>query len=310
MTSHPYRITVMGAGAVGKMVGAGLAQSGQSVTLLVRRQEQASALLEKGIHAIALDGSRTVVPVFATDDASQLTSDLVILTVKSFDTRTAAKQIAGMKGCPAVLSLQNGLGNGEQLAAVLPMERIWLGIGTYGATSLSDYEVAIRGEGEWIIGASGDNGRAAEQVGAIFANAGWKIRLSTEIQQEVWKKALVNIGINPLTAIHRVTNGEIATRQELREQAGAAVEEAGQIAVRLGVLSPVDVKQSIDRMLEVCRLTAGNLSSMLQDIERGGRTEIDSLNGMIVRYGESLGADTPINRELTWQIRQLEAGRA
>ncbi len=309
MTSHPYRITVMGAGAIGKLVAAGLAQSGQAVSLLVRREQQAAALQENGIHVMAANGSRTVVPILATAEGSQLTSDLVILTVKSFDTLTSAKQIAEMNGVPFVLSLQNGLGNDEQLTAVLPNERILLGIGTYGATSLSDYEVAMRGQGEWIIGGRGGNRRVAEQVRAIFANARWKIRLSAAMQQEIWKKALINIGINPLTAIHRVVNGEIARRQELREQAGAAVDEAGQIAVRMGILSPLEAAQSIDRMLEICRLTAGNRSSMLQDIERGRRTEIDSLNGAIVRFGESLGADTPINRQLTWQIKQLEAGR-
>lgn len=306
METRPFRITVMGAGAMGKLVAVGLVRAGRDVTLLTRRPEQAHLLQENGIHVIEADGTQNLIFLPATADASQLTSDLVILTVKSFDTESAARQIANLNGTPFVLSLQNGLGNAETLASVLNTERILLGVSTYGATSLSDTEVAIRGQGEWVIGGLGKDHPFAEQVTAIFSEAGWNVRVSGDMQKEVWLKALVNIGINPLTAIHGVVNGEIRKRQELRSLAAEAVKEAGVVSQRLGILTSREVEQSIERMLEICGLTAANRSSMLQDIERHRRTEIDSLNGAIVRFGESLGIKTPVNRMLTQQIRQLQ----
>jgi 2-dehydropantoate 2-reductase len=212
-----------------------------------------------------------------------------------------------MQSRPKVLSLQNGLGNGELLAESLPADRIFTGVTTYGATSLSDCEVAARGEGELVVGGwFGDQQLYSNELAKLFAEAGWKVRIGQNMRQEVWKKALVNIGINPVTAIYRVTNGEILQRKELQELASAAVKEAEEAAFAAGILSIENVGHAVSRMLAVCSQTATNHSSMLQDIEKGRRTEIDALNGSIVQLGEACAVNTPVNRELVRQIKTLE----
>lgn len=299
------RIVVMGAGAIGKLVTAGLLRAGCEVRLLARRPEQARSLRDNGLVVIRPDGEEIVLPVAATTDMPADCVDLVILAVKSFDTEQAARQIARMPGTPAVLSLQNGLGNGEALAAALGAERVLLGLATYGATSLSDHKVAARGEGEFVLGGYGGNHPAAGKLSALFAEAGWKVRIGEDMRKEVWKKALVNIGINPVTAIYRVTNGEILERPELRETAVAAVKEAGRVAQALGVLGEAEAAEGVGRMLQVCEQTAANRSSMLQDVEKGRRTEIDSLNGAVVRLGQELSVETPVNRELARRVANI-----
>ncbi|BCJ86087.1 ketopantoate reductase family protein [Effusibacillus dendaii] len=306
------KIAVIGAGAIGKLVAARLAAAGFSIQMLVRRREQANLLNEKGVTLQQMNGRRMTVPVQATTEATDLAADLVILTVKSFDTAVGASQIADMAGIPYVLSLQNGLGNGEALASVLGAERVLLGITTYGATSLSDGEVAARGEGELVIGEYQSNSAIKQtisdltQADSIFSQAGWNVRRAADMRKEIWLKALINIGINPLTAIHRTVNGEIAARPDLRKMALAAVWEAGRIAVANGILAMEDVQAAADRMLQVCQQTAANRSSMLQDIENGRPTEIDSLNGQIVQMGKELQIETPVNLVLTHYIKELQ----
>ncbi|WP_018132733.1 ketopantoate reductase family protein [Effusibacillus pohliae] len=306
--AEPIRIGVLGAGAVGKLTAAALVSSGMSVRLLVRRQEQAASLRQNGLVLVNSDGKRLRFPVAVSADPVAEAVDLVMVTVKSIDTEQAARQVAAMPGTPCVLSLQNGLGNGETLAALLGPERVLLGVSTYGATAQSDYEVAARGSGELVVGGYLGCHPLADKLAAIFSKAGWNVRVSSDMQREVWKKALVNIGINPVTAIHRVPNGAILERPDLRQIAVAAVWEAGQVAQGLGVLSADEAAAGVERMLLVCRATAANRSSMLQDVEKGRRTEIGSLNGAVVRMADELSVATPVNRELVNRIRQIEAG--
>lgn len=301
------RVCVWGAGAIGKLVAASLQMAGIDVTVKVRRAEQAARLREHGIVLYSQTSDPISVPIRVTDRVDDLDAGLIILTVKSFDTQQAAGQIAGMKSLPIVLSLQNGLGNDELLADVLAGERIFTAMTTYGATSLSDFAVAARGEGELVLGSYFGNGlENANQLKAIFSEAGWNVRIGQNMLQEVWKKAFINIGINPVTAIHRVTNGEIIKVKELQELASAAVAEAEVAACAAGILTAGDIGNGTARMLQVCRQTAANRSSMLQDIEKGRKTEIDALNGRIVQLGEACAIDTPVNRELVRQIKNLE----
>ncbi|MFC4770233.1 ketopantoate reductase family protein [Effusibacillus consociatus] len=297
------RITIMGGGAIGKLAAAKFIQAGMDATLLVRRVEQAQQLNEKGLVLIRTDGERIVFRVKAAVDMHANNPDVVILTVKSFDTEPAAKQVASLARTPFVLSMQNGLGNGDTLSRILGDQFVLLGLTTYGATSVSDCEVAERGEGELVLGGFRKTNPITHKLSAIFTEAGWNVRIGYDMQKEVWKKALVNIGINPITAIYRVTNGEIAKRGELKEIAVAAVKEAGNVAVALGVLTPQEAEEGIERMVQVAADTADNRSSMLQDVEKGRRTEIDSLNGAIVRLGEEMSVDTPVNRQIVEKMR-------
>ncbi|WP_275539559.1 ketopantoate reductase family protein, partial [Effusibacillus lacus] len=162
-----------------------------------------------------------------------------------------------------------------------------------------------RGAGELVLGGYRGDHPLTGALSDIFSRAGWNVRIGTDMKKEVWKKALINIGINAVTAINRVANGDILANADLRETAVAAVREAGLVATALGSLSPEEVDAGVERMLEVCRATSANRSSMLQDVENHRQTEIDALNGAIVRWGEELSIATPVNLELVQRVKRI-----
>lgn len=308
-------IAILGAGAVGKWLGAVLARAGHNVTMWVRRPEQLQALREQGIGLYRQDGEVERHPVNAmlVQDRNAILNNqanLVLVTVKSYSTIESAQILGGLfhldQSSPLVLSVQNGLGNVETLLETVPAEKLWAGVTTYGLTGLSDTEVALRGEGELVMGPV-CNQKEYELV-QLFRQTDLAIRESAMIQNEIWKKALINIGINAITAIHQVTNGVVAEREDLREQATRAIREAFHVADWLGVWGNMErpsEQMIVDRMLQVCRQTTANTSSMLQDVLAGRITEIESLNGWIVRHGRYQGLEVPINEFLSDEVGRI-----
>jgi 2-dehydropantoate 2-reductase len=300
------KIAVMGAGAMGSLFGGRLAASGEDVTLVDHWREHVEAINAKGLGINGLRGGRTISVKATTDPSSVGSVDLIIVFVKSYDTLKATRDALPMvSGDTVFLSLQNGLGNIEKISEAAGSNRVVPGTTAHGCTLLGPGEIIHAGKGLTIIGEL--DGRVTERVQEIrdaLKGAGFETEVSGNISGALWSKVLVNVGINPLTALKGLRNGELLDDPVIVGVMRSAVEEAMMVAEALGIdLGPGD---HVEHVYNVARATAMNRSSMLQDVERGRRTEIDALNGAVVRLGKTLGVDTPVNEDLAAAVRGLE----
>ncbi|MDI6854580.1 MAG: 2-dehydropantoate 2-reductase [Deltaproteobacteria bacterium] len=301
------KIAVIGPGALGCLLAGRFFGAGAEVCLVDYRPERAAFLQERGIIFIDLDGSRAVrrIPVVLPEGLKP--ADLSIVTVKAGQTSTAAQDLpALMAGGGIALTLQNGLGNLEQMAAVTGPRRLLAGVTFLGATQPAAGEVIFAGQGTTIIGAPKGSLVRSDELAAVaelFRRAGLACQIRDDIDTVLWEKLIVNVGINPLTAILRVRNGALPEIPEAWKLAVAAASEAVEVARASGMAPAIDPEK---RLKEVCTATAANRSSMLQDILAGRPTEIDALNGQVTTRGAALGVPTPVNSFLTAILKALE----
>ncbi|GAB2184255.1 ketopantoate reductase family protein [Roseibium sp. LAB1] len=293
------KIAVMGAGAVGCYYGAMLALAGHEVVLVGRATfvdavSRNGLILEKG-------GERLVATVRASTDPSALAgAEMVMVCVKSGDTEQAGRQIAPhlAPDC-TVLSLQNGVSNAETLGRttgqpVLPVV-------VYVASRMNGTGV-VRHEGRGDLELSG---QGAEEIAQILNAAGVETRVSEDVMASLWAKLVVNCAINPLSAVTRLPYGKMAAQEGIRQLMEDIAREALSVAQAEGVSVPDSVFETI-RTIPVSM--AGQFSSTAQDLMRGKATEIDFLNGEIVRRATRLGIAVPINRTLTLLVKSAERG--
>lgn len=294
-----------------------LAKSSQEVWLLDKRPERAEVINSEGIRIEGISGNYKV-KVNATAKPEDIKKpELVIICVKSYDTEAAVKHVKpALTESTYILTLQNGLGNVETIAEIVGENNVIGGITSHGATLLGDGHVRHAGKGETIIGrwqASGKKGtkqwkiprRSLEDIADIFKNAGFPTKVSDRVRDLVWSKLIINAGINALTAITRLNNGRLVEYEGTRQILKQAVLEASKIARRKKI--SLDYSDPVKKVESVCVATAGNVSSMLQDVLKKRRTEIDYINGAIAREGEDLGIPTPVNNTLTQLVKTIEA---
>lgn len=302
------RLAVMGAGAMGSLFGGLLARSGAEVWLIDTWAEQVTALAGQGLSIEDATGTlgmdQVTIPVQATSDPTAPGPvDLVLFFVKSYHTRSAAETARPLIGRDtAVLTLQNGLGNTENLQAVFGRERVLAGTTACGATLLGPGRVRFAGRGPTVLGEP--DGPPSERAAAVVRQleaAGLPAQLSADIGSVIWAKVLVNVGINALTALTGLRNGQLLEYPETRALMRAAVDEAAAVAVAAGAVLPWD--DPVAHVEHVARLTAANRSSMLQDMDHGRPTEIDAINGAVVAAGQRLGLPVEANRALTLLVK-------
>ena len=298
----------MGAGAMGCLYGGHLAEAGVDVSLVDVWREHVDAINAKGIHMTGVSGDRVVHIPATTDPETIGEVDLVLLFVKSYDTRKAVQDSGSLIGGDTyVLTLQNGLGNLEAITEAVGSGRVLGGTTSHGSTLVGPGEIRHAGVGPTVIGAL-DRGpwSMAEKIAETFNDAGLQTRFSGDVRSDIWGKVLVNLGINALTALTGLRNGPLLDVPELRRLMRLAVEEGMRVAEADGVdLGLID---HVAHVYEVAEATGANRSSMLQDVDRGRRTEIDALNGAVVGLGEKMGVETPVNRALTALVKGLEHG--
>jgi 2-dehydropantoate 2-reductase len=244
----------------------------------------------------------------ATAEAAEVGPvELVVMAVKSFDTREAAAHARPLVGPETtVLTLQNGLGNIEVLQEGLGNKQVVGGVTALGATLIAPGQVHYAGEGATVIGeTSGELTDRLLQLREALVEAGLQTEVSTDLASVLWAKLAVNAGLNAVATLAQVRNGGIMESRALRRVMGEAVIEAAAVAKAKGVAG-VDAPALQSRAEEVCRLTANNVNSMLQDVLRRRRTEVDAINGAVVSHGEATGTPTPTNHVLLWMIRGLE----
>jgi len=300
------RVAVVGAGAMGCLYGGLLAEAGVDVSLVDVWREHVDAINAKGLHITGVSGDIVVRVPATTNPETVGRVELVLLFVKSYDTSKAMRDSMPLIGGDTyVLTLQNGLGNLEAIAESVGLGRVLGGTTSHGSTLVGPREIRHAGVGPTVVGTLERGSRGtAEKVADTFNGAGLLTRVSDDVRGDVWGKVLVNLGINALTALTGLRNGQLLEVPELRRLMRLAVEEGMRVADADGVdLAPID---HVAHVYEVAEATAANRSSMLQDVERGRRTEIDALNGAVVGLGEKLGVETPVNRALTALVKGLE----
>ena len=291
------KISVIGAGALGTFYSAMLAASGQDVTLVCRPADR--DVLERGI---SVTGAFQVV---AKPDISTtpVLSDLVLITVKAYDVAAAVKDLTFNPGTLVVI-ISNGIGNDEVAGSLIGMCRVAAGIPYSGVTYLEPGKVKVAGYTETVVGAMDPAAKDRLDLAALaLAKAGLKTRITEDIRAAQWEKMFANIGINAITAITGLNNGMLLDVPELKALATAAVTEAGAVAQAAGIKTVTD---PVEQVYKVIRDTYDNRSSMLQDVSKGKRTEIDALNGKISEIGYRYGIPTPVNDTLAGLIKGIE----
>ncbi|MCP4540980.1 MAG: 2-dehydropantoate 2-reductase [Chloroflexi bacterium] len=299
------RIAVAGVGAMGSLFG-GKLSAVAAVTLLDPWVEHVDTMQRDGLCITELEGGETIVPVTATIDPSAVPeADLVIIFVKAHATRQASQWASKFLVSDGLaLTLQNGIGNAEMMAEVLGAERVVAGVTSHGATLLGPGRVRHAGSGPTHIVTRPEIAPKLAIVTEIFERSGFEVHLSDDLDSLVWGKLVINVGINALTSILRVPNGQLVEISAAGELMAQAVAEAVAVCHAKGITLPYD--DPLNRVQGVARATATNRASMLQDVLRGVPTEIGVINEVIVREGGRLGVPTPVNEFIVTTIRAIE----
>ncbi|MCX5700182.1 MAG: 2-dehydropantoate 2-reductase [Candidatus Omnitrophica bacterium] len=302
------KIVIVGPGAIGTLLAAFLSKSKEEIWLLDYNKERALKLNQTGISLEGLSGDWQAKPKTSSDIKEIGIADLVIICVKSYDTKNAIKQSKTLVNeKSAVLTLQNGLGNIEIIAEAIGSERVIAGVTSLGATLLEPGRVKHAGKGETVIGRlDGKITVEMRSIREIFNKVGLETRITRDVKSILWSKLIINTGINALTAITRLNNGKLTEFEGTRRIMREAVTEAIRIAKRKRIKLAYD--DPLAKVEAVCEATSGNISSMLQDVLRKRRTEIDFINGVIVRLAQELNIPAPINSMLLDLVKTIEAG--
>lgn len=307
-TETRLKVCVLGAGALGCAIGGTLARAGSEVTLVNRSRSHVEAIQRDGLIFKTADGEQRV-PVRAALDCSQQGHvDLLIVLVKSFDTAAAIASAAPAIGPETVvMSLQNGLGHEDILADAVGRGRVIAGKTYVGGVFLAPGRVAagVAGKHTVIGELDGVVRDRTRRIAAEFERAGLATRVSDNIVGAMWDKLLVNVATGALSGITRLSYGSLYAVPELEGCAVAAVAEA------MAVARALDVRLSLRSPRDAWRLAGEGLgpdfkASMLQSLEKGSLTEIDFINGAVVRGGAKVGVPTPVNQTLVACIKGIE----
>lgn len=297
------KIAVLGSGAMGCLYGGNLSLAGFDVTLIDVWKDHVDAINSGGLRIEECGKDRIVGNISAVTDFSSMgTVDLLIVFVKATMTRQAVEEAKNLVGPDTmVLTLQNGLGNVEKISEVVGSDKVIAGITGHGSTMLGPGHIRHAGIGDTDLGElDGARTERLEKLAGMLEKAGFSVNISSNVTGLIWGKLLVNIGINALTALTGLSNGQLLDFEETTEILEKLVTEAWSVAEKKHIILGND---PVEHTKEIARLTAGNRSSMLQDVMRKRVTEIDVLNGAIVDEGRKLGVPTPVNAVITDLIK-------
>jgi 2-dehydropantoate 2-reductase len=291
---------------MGAAFGARLAQAGHAVTLLDVNQAAVEAINRNGLAIESKSGESTAVAVPArTSPAGVGPVDLVVNFVKCYHTEAAVSSVLPILGPgAAILSLQNGWGNAPVIARLAGEERVLMGVTYHSATVLGPGRVLHAGQGPTFVGPlAGAPDRARPFVEALIG-AGLEVTLSDNVRREIFQKLLLNICTLPTSGLLRFGACELVEHEGTKSLMRALLEEGVAVARAHGVA--VDVEERWSTITGLLGRVGRSKSSMLQDVEAGRRTEIDVINGAVVKLGEDKGVPTPHNRTMTWLVKSLE----
>lgn len=298
-------IAVFGVGAMGALFGSRLSSQG-NVTLFGHWTAQIETIQRDGLTVINPDGTESHSDVNITADLSAVPpADIALVLVKSYQTERTAREVAQVLRLGGLaITLQNGLGNLETLAEAMGIERAALGITAQGATIARPGLLRHAGQGPTYLALREGQEARLRQFSDLLNAAGITTELVENADSLVWGKLAINAGINPLTALLEVPNGALVENGMLQDMMTAAANEVAALAAAQGISLPFSDVAA--RTAEVCRATASNFSSMLQDVTRASPTEIDAISGAVVNAGRRLGIPTPVNELLFRQVKSVE----
>lgn len=301
------KITVVGHEALGLLLATNLARAKNEVFLLDNNPERAKRLSSDNIRLEGVNGSYRVKINVTTDIKEIGSTDAIFICVKSYDTESTLKNIKDLFGENTyVISLQNGLGNLQLISEHVDSDRVIGSATSHEATLISDGYVKHTNKGETVIGE--DSGKVLggiREISSVLNKANFPTKISKDINSVIWSKLIIDVGVNALSAITRLKNGMLVKNEYTREIMRRAVSEAVKVAKRKRVKLLYD--DPLQKVEAVCKATADNLSSMLQDILNYQQTEIDFINGAIIRQAKNLNIDTPTNEILTDLVKTIES---
>ena len=302
------RIVVLGAGAMGSVIGGLLAKSGNDVWLVDVWRETVEAINNRGLRIDDKDGNSKVVPVHATTDPCEAgAADLVLVFVKCYDTEAAVRQaLPAMGADTTVLSLQNGWGNGPRIAQIVGDERLLLGVCYHSATVAGPGHVLHVGHGVTFMGEpDGTMSNRLRRIADTFNTSGIEVTATSEVLKAIWSKLALNVCTLPTTALLRFFSPQLMEHSGVVNLMKALLREVVTVA------GAQDIPLSFEERWEVITALLRGLgrnarSSMRQDVDRRRRTEIDVINGAVVDAGRRLGIPTPYNDTMFWLMKSLE----
>ncbi len=304
------KIVIVGGGAIGRIFGVYLARQNHSVIVVDKNQQVVEAINNSGLGFMTYGAEEMDEVIFTpaeavTDPQSIEQCNFVLLTVKSFDTLTAVKSIAHLVSEQSpVLSLQTGLGNLEVMEKVVGRESIIGGFTFMAGTSLDPGVVRHGGTGKTYIGElDGTELERTRMIGTTLSECGLECELCQRIIGRLWCKVIIYSAINPLSSILRVKNGQLLENMESIELMKRLIDEGKSVADAHSI--DLVYPNLYDLLFDSINNTRDNLSSMLQDILNGKRTEIEALNETITRYGEEKGVSTSTHKTMTELVKLM-----
>ncbi len=296
------RIIVFGAGALGSVIG-GLLTRRHEVTL-IGREAHMTAIEESGL-SIGGVVEGVFLPHVATELKGSEEADVVIVTVKAKDAETALEAVRPVvaRGARLVV-IQNGL---SILRTAAKEPGMIVGVTTLGAMYASPGKVAYSGEGDTYFGTVKGGEEAPKEVADAFTAVGLDSFVAKDIVREVWMKAVINASANPVTAIARCRNGDLVKDESLMLLLRDLCMESVAIARSCGI--DIAPEEALGRIEGILRRTAANKSSMLQDVERGRRTEIDEITGELVRSAREKGIEARMNLAMYLLVKSIDDRR-
>ncbi len=304
------KITIIGAGALGSAIGGFLSRENE--VTLVGRSDHVRAINSSGLKVSGIWGDHLFRELQTGTDVAciKATQDIIMIATKSYDTAAAVCQVLPLVGPGTyVMSMQNGLGNERTIAESVGDGRTMGGMAIFGVVVVAPGHVRVTVfGGECKVGALEGSQDKAKEFAVALQRSGIPTAWSGNILADKWLKAFYNIALNGLSAILRVPYGVLGEREETRRIMGNLLTESFAVAAAEKVHLPFTRDSYFRHFMETqLPATAQHRSSMLEDISRGRRTEIDYLNGMIVTLGRKHDLATPVNETLVGIIKTLEA---
>jgi 2-dehydropantoate 2-reductase len=302
----PPKVAVVGAGAVGGYFGGMLARAGVPV-VMIGRPSFVEAVQRSGLLIDSYQFQETVHLQASTELPAAAGADVVLFCVKTTDTASVSKQLrAILRPDSLVVSMQNGVNNAEEIRAASGIDALPAVV--YVAASVpAPGTVKHLGRGDIVVG---PNNERTEKVAKLFGSAKIPCRISENIEGELWIKLIWNCALNAISALGRVTYGEIIASKDAKKLVEATVYETLNVARAKGIQPPglEDPKTAIAGSFKIAEQMSGTRSSTAQDLARGKHTEIASLNGYVARLGAQLGVPTPVNHALYTLVKLYESG--
>jgi 2-dehydropantoate 2-reductase len=301
-------VLVVGGGAMGCLFAAELAEAGNKVTVLDSAAPVVAAIGERGVQLVR-DGKTMAVPsvTAVTDPAETGQVDVAFVFVKAQHTGAVAEQAAAyLSSETTIASLQNGWGNADVLAGTVPADQLVCGITYNSCTVLEPGRVAHTGRGPTFVGPYRPGGEVsrARAVAELMAGAGFEVTATPDVHVEIWKKLVLNAATLPVAALTGLRTGPLGHHAEAMSVVDTLTAEA--VAVARGRGLDVSLDERISRIHSALAGGGDGKASMLQDAEGRRKTEVEVVNGAVVRAGAELGIQTPFNEAMVALIHGLE----